>query len=278
MLRNYFEANIFLGYYTISVTDSRGSRIQIYSDIDETWTGQTGKTAVQFQNSDSTSVFTLSVKNAAKYSQNSNDQALWGNVIFASRSASPSILTVNSGAASTVRGQFVNQGALLNANATSSATLNSVPWITGAVAGLSHDLGNVASKAISVTFEIGYVRQDAINYLGASYTGINAPLITNSSIPILTHFAGYYQATYSNTFSALSAFIDDYDDAQAESLLIDAKISSAAETTAGSNYSDIVTLSLRQAFGGIDLTIPTSTLDTDDVLGFIKEISRYLKH
>lgn len=70
--------------------------------------------------------------------------------------------------------------------------------------------------------------------------------------------------------------MDDYDDANTESSQIDSKISTAAESAAGSNYADIVALSLRQAFGGIDITIPTDTLDTDGVLGFIKEISRYI--
>lgn len=143
----------------------------MYSDIDDSWTGQSDRTVLKFEESDGTSVFTLSAKNAFKYSQNSNDMALWGDVVFASRPSSSSKLTVNSGLISTTRSQFVDQGTLSEVNATTNATMNSQPWNAGTVVGLSHDLGDVSSET-SVTFAVGYVRDDAINYLGRSYTGM----------------------------------------------------------------------------------------------------------
>lgn len=169
-LRN-FDAHSLLGYLTVFVSDTRGSNVQVYSDIDDSWTGQSDRTVLRFEESGGTSVFTLSAKDAFTYSQNSNDMALWGDVIFASRSSSSSKLTVSSGSNSTTRGQFVDQGTLSEVNATTNATINSQSWTPEAVVGLSHDLGDVSSET-SVTFAVGYVRDNAINYLGRSYTGI----------------------------------------------------------------------------------------------------------
>lgn len=121
--------------------------------------------------------------------------------------------------------------------------------------GLSHDLGYVNSVASVLNFAIGYIWEDAVNYLGRSYTG-------------------YYRASFEDTFSAVSYFLDDYEAAEAESIALEGNVSNAAEKAAGTKYIDIVALSLRQVFGGIDIVIPSDTPDTNDVLGFIKEISR----
>lgn len=126
-------------------------------------------------------------------------------------------------------------------------------WSTGDVVAFAHDLGNVADNQ-SVTFAVGYVREAAINYLGEAYTG-------------------YYRSQYQDIPSAVAHFLDDYAAAAAEAATLDAAISSRATAVAGSNYSDIVELSVRQAYGAIDLTIPNDSLDTSNPLAFIKEIS-----
>lgn len=178
------------------------------------------------------------------------DQALWGEVIFSSQPSASSNISFQTGDQVTVRGQFATHGILIDA----------VPdWTPGGLTGeggvvaISHDLGTVSTE-ISVTYAIGYVREKAINYLGTPYTG-------------------YYRATYPETVDAVAHFFDDYSAAYTESQILDANLSSKATAVAGSNYSDIVTLSLRQAYGGLDLTIPNDSLNTSDILAFIKEIS-----
>lgn len=123
----------------------------------------------------------------------------------------------------------------------------------GDVVGIAQDLGSVSTSA-SITYAIGYTRDAAVNYLG------NAR-------------ASYYSATYKDPISAVSHFLDDYADAAAEASSMDSNIDSKATSTAGTNYSDIVTLSVRQAYGAADLTIPADTLDTSDLMLFLKEIS-----
>ena len=177
------------------------------------------------------------------YSENPNAQAPWGNAVFSSR-PNGSTLSTQLGDPNVVRKAFTLNGTLTGA----------IPdWKKGGVVGMAHDLGSLKGEA-SVIFAVGYVREQAINYLGNAYTG-------------------YYRQRYPDTLSAVSYFLDDYDDAKAESVRMDKEVFTKSVEVAGHKYSDIVTLSLRQAYGGIDLVIPDDTLDTDGLLVFVKEIS-----
>lgn len=186
----------------------------------------------------------MSLDNAPIYSENQMAQALWGQTIFASRPSTSSKLTVQSGDRNVVRTAFASTGTLSD---------ESKPWAKGGVMAISHDLGDVTTEQ-AVTLAIGHVREEAINYFGKPYTG-------------------YYRSKYPDTASAVSHFLDDFEDAQSEATILDSDIASKSTAVGGGNYSDIVTLSLRQAHGGIDLVIPNDTLDTNDTLAFIKEIS-----
>ena len=112
------------------------------------------------------------------------------------------------------------------------------------VLALSHDLGTVTNEQ-SVNFAVGYARENAINYLEKAYTG-------------------YYRAQYPDTNQAVSYFLDEYKDALQESSVFDSEMARKAKAIAGRKYADIVTLSARQAFGGIDLTIPSDTFDAEE--------------
>lgn len=245
---DYVRQSLPFSYLTVFASSSRSSRIQIYSDVDETWTGQSGNTTAAATAAGRTTVFQLTAANAVVYSQNARDQALWGQVIFASRPSSTSALTSQSGSATTVRGQFVSNGGF---NAALSGALPL--YAAKDVVGIAHDLGSVSTEQ-SVTFAIGYTREEEVNYLGSARTG-------------------YYRATFPDPVSAVGHFLDDYVAAATESQSIDSTLETRAVEAAGTNYSDILALSTRQAWGAIDVTIPNDTLDTNDVLVFMKEIS-----
>ncbi|EMR80550.1 hypothetical protein ACHAPC_001911 [Botrytis cinerea] len=240
---NYLRQSLPFSYLTISAETAAATNIQIYSDIGGTWTGQTVSSSWTFTKQNTTSAFSIKANNRAAYSE-ASDQALWGEAIYSSQPSSTSTLTSESGDRTAVRKVFSDTGAL-------SGILDT--WSTDGVTGISHDLGSVTGTS-SVTYAVGYVREAAVNYLGKPYTG-------------------YYRATYPKTIDALEHFFEDYDDALVESQNIDSELSAAATQVAGTNYSDITTLSLRQVYGGIDLVIPNATLDTSDVLAFVKEIS-----
>jgi hypothetical protein len=168
------------------------SSIQVYTDIDDSWTGQSDDTNWDITTSGSTSIFSLSAVNAATYSENKMDQALWGEVILASRPSNISILTTESGKISTVRSAFTTTGKLSGTYA---------DWTSGGVVGIAHDLGKVKGNR-AATYAVGYVREEAINYLGSAYTG-------------------YYRAKYPATLDAVTYFLDDFDAAETESLAMD---------------------------------------------------------
>ena len=241
---NYLRQSFPFSYLTVSVSvpSASGTRIQVYVDIDEAWTGQNATTVSNFTSTDTLSAFQLSVESAYVYSELS-DMALWGDVVLGAPSSNATTLTAQIGDPATVRGQFARSGSVNGTDTT---------FATGDVVAFSQDLGVVSSA--STTFAVGYVREQAVNYLGNARTG-------------------YYRSQYADTISALDAFFADYADANTESLTIDSTIEARGSATAGTNYSTILTLGTRQAFGGIDLTIPKDTLDTSDFLVFLKEIS-----
>ncbi|KAJ5175815.1 uncharacterized protein N7482_001692 [Penicillium canariense] len=240
---NYLRQSLPFSYLTVQVRNVWGHDIQIYSDIDGRWTGREHRSVHELEDHDGLIFHRLSVEDAPQYAEES-DMALWGEAILASRPADSSVLSALAGDPRVVRAAFVAHGDLSG---------EEVGWSSRSVAALAHDLGSVIGHA-SVNFAVGYERKKAINYLGDAYTG-------------------FYRAEYPTTHEALSFFLDDYEDARLESWDLDAELSAFATAAAGPKYADIVALSTRQAYGGIDLTIPHDSLATDGVLAFIKELS-----
>ncbi|KAJ6125755.1 hypothetical protein N7523_003375 [Penicillium sp. IBT 18751x] len=240
---NYLRHSIPFSYLTVHIEGAHGVDIQVYSDIDGRWTGREERSVHSFEERNGLVVHYLSVADAEKYAE-ANDMALWGEAILASRQSNSSTLSTLVGDPRTVRGQFAQDGNLSGQEST---------WSHRNIVAVAHDLGSVTGGA-AVNFAVGYERKEAINYLGEAYTG-------------------YYRAYHPTTHEALNFFLDDYGDAVVESLELDYEMVTFATAVAGPKYADIVALSTRQAYGGMDLTIPNVSLDTGDVLAFIKELS-----
>ena len=247
-LDDYVRQSLPFSYLTVTTTALNGKhpKVSVYSDIDESWTGQSTSTDKTFTAYSGTSIYELTAIGQATYSQSDSEMALWGQAVFASRAANGSTLSSGSGAAATVRGQFIQDGTLDNTQQTWQSEADNV-------VGFSHALGRVGSGS-TVTFAVGHVREAAINYLGNPQ-------------------AHYYRNQYPDTASAVSHFLDDYEDAYNEAQSLDSQIQSTGTSVAGGKYADILALSVRQIFGAIDLTIPNSTLKTANASAFIKEIS-----
>ncbi|CZR51828.1 related to glutaminase A [Phialocephala subalpina] len=240
---NYLRQSLPFSYLTITASSKNGNTVQVYTDLDDSWTGQDDNTIWNFTSTTNTSMFSMSAVGTSKYSQRM-EQALWGDVILASRASNSSKLSIQAGDRAAVRKAFAGAGSLTGATP---------DWNANGVMGMAHDLGLVRGDS-AVTFAVGYVREDAINYLGRPYTG-------------------YYRSSYPNTLDAVSYFLDDLQDAEDESLRLDSDVIGKSTAVAGTNYSDVVALSMRQAYGGIDLVVPSNTTNTSEVLAFIKEIS-----
>ncbi|KAL4786803.1 hypothetical protein BJX76DRAFT_346006 [Aspergillus varians] len=240
---SYLRQSLPFSYLTVMVSGADANDVQIYTSIDGRWAGRPQETVRDFYRDGSTLAYALGVKDAVPYTEQS-DMATWGEAILSSRDTPQSKLSFSSGERGEVCSQFVNHGELSGRDE---------PWVPGGIVALAHDLGAVSGEHC-VNFAVGYVRKEAINYLGEPYTG-------------------YYRAEYPDTYNALSHFFDDYPAAVLESRILDAEMVVQAEHAGGGKYADIVTLSTRQAWGGIDLTIPNGSLDTKNMLAFVKELS-----
>ena len=225
-------------YLTVSATGS--SNVQVYTDIDESWTAQSGNTLSNFTTSSGTLIYELSVEGAKPFDTN-GDRALWGTVVLAAGNSNGTEVQAGNGVYQDLRSEFISSGSLAGGNSS---------YAVGDVVALAQNITSTSNA----TFVLGYVRTPAINFLGKSQ-------------------AHYYMSQYKNTLTAVQAFINDYPNAVAESQALDTEIASAALSTAGSNYSDIVTLSVRQSYGASDVVIPADSLDTNSTFVFLKEIS-----
>ncbi|KAL4950293.1 hypothetical protein BDW69DRAFT_202272 [Aspergillus filifer] len=239
----YVRQSLPFSYLTVTASVADENNIQVFTSIDGRWAGKAQSAVPEFHQDDDILAYTFEVKGTTPYTEN-RDMALWGKAILSARDTSQTQLSFSSGGRGEVRSQFVSHGKLSSTNGTQSP---------GGIVALSHDLGTFSGDQC-VSFAVGYVREEAINYLGKPYTG-------------------YYRAEYPNTYKALSHFFDDYPAAVLESKIVDAEMAVQAALIGGTKYADIVTLSARQAWGGMDLVIPNDSLDTDDVLSFVKELS-----
>jgi hypothetical protein len=156
--------------------------------------------------------------------------------------------TYQAGADVDARSQFQDHSTLTNTVDTNYRAIND-NWPVFAHA---FDVGNVGTTAISRLFSIGLTQQDAIQFASA-----------NGVVPVPSLWTQYFP----DEVSAVAFFQNDYATANSLSNALDAKVQ--ADTVAISqDYATLATLSLRQAFGGIQLT---GTNDTQYV--FFKEIS-----
>ena len=213
--------------------------IDVYSSIDDRWTGQTEGVVHTSYTTENSSIHQLSAQGAT-YSQSANEMALWAKVVYAADSTGNFTLSSRSGSAATLQQQFIANGSLSGGNDFGDY-------------GFAYQIGHLSQEA-TVRFAVGVVREDAVNYLGSSES----------------HF---YRSQYPDIPSAVDHFFDDYEAAAKESETLDLSIETTATSLGGSNYSDILALSTRQVFGAIDLTVSSDTLDTNYVKAFIKEIS-----
>lgn len=240
---NYIRQSLPYSYLTVNVSSSSAQDIQIFSGVDDSWSGISGDLLADVQTGNDGETVFFNVSNPSETVFTENDQMpAWGSIVFGSKPTTSSTLTYQYASRSTVQQAFVADGAL--AGTTTS-------YVEDYVFGLSHDFGS--STSASATFAVGYDRAQSINFLGTSYSG-------------------YYMSEYPTPASALPAFLADYESAYAESVTFDARVVAAGEAFS-TNYTDLLEQSARQVYGAMDLVIPTDTLDTSSVIAFLKEIS-----
>ena len=111
--------------------------------------------------------------------------------------------------------------------------------LTRPVFGFSRDLGVVSGDWVRTLFTIGYTQQDAIIFQGKG----NSP----RSVPS-------YWAQYHKEPELVSVFFHDWAHASSASDALDRRVSDDSRTAAGSDYSTITSLTVRQTFGALAYT------------------------
>ncbi|KIJ70073.1 hypothetical protein HYDPIDRAFT_23218 [Hydnomerulius pinastri MD-312] len=160
--------------------------------------------------------------------------------------------TYQTGQDSVVRAQFISNGVLSNTQDTNFRAVND-SWPVFAFA---HDLGKVGiTEKEPVVFAIGHVRDPVVQYIvaGGAYQ--------DRSTYFWSSLLHRHRLDYSNALTSAQDF--------------DQRVHSDASTYS-SNYAALAALSVRQAFGALELTISASSdgsWNKSDVLMFLKEIS-----
>lgn len=243
---SYVRQSLPFSYLSVTASPTSSGTtpsIDVFSAIDERWTGQDIGASCTYYQSGNASIHQLSA-NGATYSQSTNEMALWGQVVYAADNEAGYSLSSGSATAERLYDQFVSNGTLNGKTGS---------CVEDGLHGFAYTLGSI-SEATTVRFASGVVREAAVNYLGEAQTH-------------------YYRSEYSDIGSTVVHFFDDYETAASEADTLDSTIQMTATTLAGQNYTDILALSTRQVMGAIDVTIPESTLSTSNVKAFIKEIS-----
>jgi hypothetical protein len=167
-------------------------------------------------------------------------------------------VTWQSGADKAVRTLFLANGKLDNVQDTNFRAVND----QFVVFGIAKDLGQVSSTpSAKVTWAVGLVRDPAVQYIVAN----NA--IEQRSL--------YFFSAFATAEAALISFLKDFDAALTRGNSFDAKVRGDASKISP-DYSAIVDLSVRQAFGSIEITLAKNadgTFNTGDPHVFMKEIS-----
>ena len=193
--------------------------MQIFSAIDDSWTGGQGNLQLALENTGTTTgatyMFNLSDPSETNYKEN-NDMAAWGSVVLATSKDDTSKLSYQSGSTSDLYSAFVANGKLKGHTPTYKA---------GESMAFAHDLAKI-SKSTSITFAVGQYRWHVVNYLGQEQNG-------------------YHMSKYGDALEAVDGFLADYEAAYQESQSLDKQIEQASSAVS-SDYAKLTSASVRQ--------------------------------
>ncbi|KAI0638108.1 DUF1793-domain-containing protein [Trametes polyzona] len=246
-----------LSYYAVSAasTDGRAHSVQVYTDISAEWvTGDNSLTANWTTTTGNVLTHQVQLASQSQFSE-IGDHIQQGSAFHSTLNTAGA--TWQTGQDTVVRAQFVNNGKLTNTGDTAFRAVSD-RWPVFAFA---HDLGSVTGATAPVVFSVGHVRDPAIQYIVANNGRQSRSL--------------FFWTRFSTVASAISTFLNDYNNALARARAFDAKVNADA-TKISADYAAIVALSIRQGFGATEITVSRTSnggFNTNDVLVFMKEIS-----
>ncbi|KAI1795669.1 hypothetical protein LXA43DRAFT_991614 [Ganoderma leucocontextum] len=255
---DWVKQSIPFSYVSVEAESLDGNSypVQVYSDISAEWVSGNRSSVVQWNNVNTgNSVYHQIQLQSPQQNIEIADQAQDGKAYYAI-STSQSRITWQIDVDATTRNGFQANGVLTNAESTAFASIS--PVFT--VFALAVDLGTIKSTSSPVTWSIGYVRDPSITY--------------TTSTGAIQQRRPYYVTQYNDIDNAIDAFTGDYAGAHDRAVALDQKIMSAAAKVS-SQYSDIVSLAMRQTMSALDITVGTDSsgnLVQSDIMIFMKNL------
>ncbi|KAJ7590784.1 hypothetical protein C8J56DRAFT_933888 [Mycena floridula] len=174
-----------------------------------------------------------------------NDQTQYGSAYYSTLDTAGT--TYQTGADVATRAQFINNGALTNAQDTNfRAISNNWP-----VFAYSRNLGTVTSATAPTIFSVGHVRDPLVSYIIANNGRQNR--------------SAYFWSTYPTVSALISAFLNRYSTALAAANAFDAQVNADASKISA-DYASIVALSIRQSLSANEITISKTDCGWVDVI------------
>lgn len=254
---DWVRQSIPFSYVAVNASSNDGQphHVQLYSDISAEWLSSNRSALAQWSTNSTSSLLYHQIELQTSFPfVETQGQAEDGTLYYTMLSANS--ITYQTGQDAIVRGNFVNNGILPNTKDTDyRAISNDYPVFAIAV-----NLGSIMTIENPPVWAVGYVRNPSIKY-------------TTSTGDVQLR-APYYVTQYDSIQDVILAFLSDYNDALSRSEALDNQLTSAASGIS-SEYSDLIALASRQAFGGIDITVSNATgggWNTSDVMIFMKNI------
>ncbi|PIL35879.1 hypothetical protein GSI_01539 [Ganoderma sinense ZZ0214-1] len=222
--------------------DGNSYPVQVYSDISAEWASGDRSSQVRWSNSNTdtgNSIYHEIQLQSPQENTEIANQAQDGTVYYA-MSTSQSRITWQIDLDATTRNAFQTNGVLGNSQSTAFASIS--PTFT--VFALAVDLGTIQSTSSPITWSVGYVRDPTISYTTPSGA--------------IQKRRPYYATQYSTINRVIDAFTSDYSAAHDRAVALDQKIMNAANSIS-SQYSDIVSLAMRQAMSSMEITVGTNS-------------------
>ncbi|KAJ3517818.1 hypothetical protein NLJ89_g249 [Agrocybe chaxingu] len=208
-------------------TDGEARSIQFYSYIDGLWVSSTSESAVRWDTTETSSSTYHSISRSNLQPMvEQQDRAEDGTAYYALAKVTDFIDSITQ--------TFLQNGVLANTMDTQFRQINS----STPALGLSADLGTISELDGPLVWALGFVREPAIRHVN------NGAVESRSS---------YFWTRYKTIGDAIDSFLNDFSNSYSKAVTLDDKIISQAQTVS-TQYADVVSLSLRQAAGSIDVT------------------------
>ncbi|QRV86933.1 glutaminase GtaA [Ceratobasidium sp. AG-Ba] len=237
---------------TVKSTDGKAHNIQFYSDISADGVSGDNSLDVTWSTNNLNGVLAhqVQLQNQGQYTE-INDHTQYGSAYYGTNTASG--LSYATGQNSVIRAQFISSGSLGNSQDIAFRAISD-RWPVFAFA---RDIGSTSdSSANPVGFAVGHVRDPLITYIVAGNT--------------MQDRHPYWLSKFATVSDCV-----EYQHAVNASNAMDNKVTSDSNAIY-TDYAPITALSLRQAMGGIEITISKTSsgvYDPNDIFIYPKEIS-----